>query len=413
MEDSPESMPFHSISQAVRKVYYGWWIVLASSVICMLGYGMGIYSFGIFFKPMMNEFGWSRAMTAGAFSMRNIEGGITSPLVGWAVDKYGPRPVIFIGAIILGAGFMLMFFVNSLLNLYLIYGIMISIGMSTTLYLPNMTALSHWFVRKISRALALLSVGAGVGGFICAPLAAMLIIHIGWRYSFVLIGLTIWVVGIPLSLLIRRRPEDMGLLPDGDPPIGLSNMEAVSISKEEAPADESGGDWTLKMALTSKVYWLLVSSFFLSGMAHSVVTVHAVPALTDFGISAESAAFALGFMVLISIVGRLSFGWLGDYIQKRYLFVGVYLFQAAGIFVLMNVGSMASVYLFTVLFGIGFGGGVPLRPALRAEYFGRSSFAKIGGFMSPITVIGSAFLTGPEPTTTSSPPWLCCKFWLQ
>jgi len=120
------------------------------------------------------------------------------------------------------------------------------------------------------------------------------------------------------------------------------------------------------------------------------VTVHAVAALTDAGISAGKAAFALGFMVLISIVGRLSFGWLGDYIEKRFLFICIYCLQAAGILVLMNAGSTISVYLFTVLFGIGFGGGVPLRPALRAEYFGRSSFAKIGGFMSPITVIGSA-----------------------
>jgi len=236
--------------------------VLASSVICMLGYGMGIYSFGVFFKPMMNEFGWSRALTAGAFSMRNIEGGVTSPLVGWAVDKYGSRPVIFIGAIILGSGFMLMFFVNSILSLYLVYGIIISIGMSTMLYLPNMTALSHWFVRKISRALALLSVGAGVGGFICAPAAALLIIHLGWRYSFVLIGLTIWVVGIPLSLLIRRRPEDMGLLPDGDLPGTSLREESIPISKDEVFEDKSRNDWTLKMALTSKVYWLLVSSFF-------------------------------------------------------------------------------------------------------------------------------------------------------
>jgi MFS family permease len=375
------------------RVFYGWWIVLASAIICMLGYGIGIYSFGVFFKPMIAEFGWSRAWTAGAYSMRNIEGGITSPIVGWAVDRYGPRRIVLLGTLTLGAGFILMFFVNSLLSLYLVYGVLISIGMSTMLYLPNMTALSRWFDRKLSRAMSLLSVGAGVGGFICAPVAALLIVRYGWRISFVIMGVVILAAGLPLSRVIRDRPEDLGLSPDGEPPPDLGRDPAAVVPDAGAAPAPAVKDWTLKQAMTSRVYWILVTSFFLSGMAHSVIIVHTVASLTDSGISAEQAAFALGFMVLLSIIGRLSFGTLGDFIDKRYLLIVLYFLQAAGILVLMEAETLLAVYLFTALFGIGFGGGVPLRPALRAEYFGRAAFAKIGGSMAPFTMIGS--VVGP------------------
>ncbi|MBW1709618.1 MAG: MFS transporter [Deltaproteobacteria bacterium] len=374
-------------------VFYGWWIVLASSIICMLGYGLGLYSFGVFFKPMMNEFGWTRAMTAGAYSLRSIQGGIFSPVLGWATDKYGPRIIIIFGALVLGLSFILMYFIKSLFGFYLVNGLLISLGMSAMLYLPTMTAISNWFVRKSSRALSVLAIGAGVGGFVCAPAAAFLIKYLGWRLSFVIVGIVIWVVVLPLSLVIKHRPEDMGLRPDGDPPEEEQKLEDNQVPGESMPGEPPGRDWTLKEALLSKSYWILTISFVLSGLAHSVINVHLVPALTDMGFSPEKAAFSLGLMVLISIVGRLSFGWLGDFFDKRYLFITTYLIQAVAIFILIAIQNMFLVYIFIVLYGIGFGGGIPLDPAIRVEYFGRAAFAKIGGFMAPMFMI--AGIIGP------------------
>ncbi len=359
----------------------------------MLGYGLGLYSFSVFFKPMMNEFGWTRAMTSGAYSLRSIQGGIFSPILGWATDKYGPRIIIIFGALIMGASFVLMYFVNSLLSFYLVYGILTSLGMSAMLYLPTMTAISNWFVRKTSRALSILAIGAGVGGFVCAPAAAFLIKYLGWRLSFVIAGIVIWVVVLPLSLIIRHRPEDKGLLPDGDQPSKAPPENNFAPHENPSVANLPSRDWTLKEALLSKVFWLLAGSFVLSGLAQSVITVHLVPALTDKGISPEKAAFSLGFMVLISIVGRLSFGWLGDFIKKRYLFTVCYCMQAAAIFLLIIAQDMNLVYIFIVVYGVGFGGGIPLDPAIRVEYFGRAAFAKIGGFMAPMYTISG--ITGP------------------
>jgi sugar phosphate permease len=296
----------------MKRIFYGWWIVLATNLICLLGFGTWLYSFGVFFKPMMNEFGWTRAMTAGAASLRSIEGGVAGPVVGWAVDKYGARRVITSG--IVSGSAPLMPFVDSLLGFYLAYGILVSIGMSAMLYLPAFTVIAKWFRRKLSRALAVLAVGAGLGGLVCAPAATLVIQHFGWRIAFLGMGILMWLVVIPLAMVVRERPEDMGLRPDGDPPEGAPGAGGSEV----IPAAGGGADYTLKQALASSAFWVIALTFFFSSLSHSVVFVHAIPALTDAGISAELAAFSVGLLTVVSIAGRLSFGYLGDS-DKRYL----------------------------------------------------------------------------------------------
>jgi MFS family permease len=373
----------------MKRIFYGWWIVLATNLICLLGFGTWLYSFGVFFKPMMNEFGWTRAMTAGAASLRSIEGGVAGPVVGWAVDKYGARRVIIFGGIVSGLGFALMPFVDSLLGFYLAYGIIVSIGMSAMLYLPAFTVIAKWFRRRLSRALAVLAVGAGLGGLVCAPAATLVIQHFGWRTAFLGMGILMWLLVIPLAMVVRERPEDMGLRPDGDPP----EAPPGAGGSEGVPAAGGDADDTLKQALASSAFWVIALTFFFSSLSHSVVFVHAIPALTDAGISAELAAFSVGLLTVVSIAGRLSFGYLGDFVDKRYLFLVGYTLQGAGVLILMVAREMTTVYLFVAVFGVGFGSTVPLLASIRADYFGRAALGKIQGFMSPVTMVAGA--TGP------------------
>jgi len=372
-----------------KKIFYGWRIVAATNIICMLGYGTWLYCFGVFFKPTMNEFAWTRAQTSLAYSFRGIQGGFAAPAVGWAVDKYGPRIVVFCGGVIAGLGFILMYYIDSLWTFYLIYGVFLSVGMSAMLYIPAMTAIANWFIRMRSRALSLLAVGAGIGGFVCAPAVTLLISRYGWRISFVIIGVTIWIVVLPLSLVLRRRPEDMGLKPDGAPVRDGGRVGDASISSESTVTAPKERDWTLREALSSRTLWILAFAFFLASATHGTVTVHAIPAFTDAGISPEKAAVSLGLATLLSIIGRLTFGWLGDFINKRYLYVVTYCIEAMGVLALMNAHGPGSIYLFAALFGIGFGGTIPLNPAIRGEYFGRAAFGKIQGFIAPIMMLGS------------------------
>jgi MFS family permease len=378
-----------------KKIFYGWWIVLATNVICMLGFGTWLYSFGVFFKPMASEFGWTRAMTAGAYSLRNIEGGIASPIVGWAVDKYGARIVIIIGAIVSGFSFTLMPLVDSLLSFYLIYGILLSAGMSAMLYLPAWTVIAKWFNRRLTLAMAVLAVGAGFGGLICAPSAAYLIAHFGWRMAFVVLGIAIWVIVLPLAFVVRNHPSELGLWPDGDEPTDEhGNRIEPTLEPNGAIGNAtSPGDFTLKQALMSSSFWMLALAFFFQGLAHSTVIVHTVPALTDAGIPEQQAALSIGLLTLVSVIGRLSFGVLGDYLTKRYLFMASYAMMGLGVLVLMEARTMPMVYLFIFLFGVGFGGNVPLMPAIRVEYFGRAAIGKIQGVMNPVMMFAGA--TGP------------------
>jgi len=373
------------------KLFYGWWIVAATNIICMFGYGTWLYSFGVFFKPMSEEFGWTRAMTSGAYALRSVEGGVASPVVGWAVDKYGARLLVIIGAVVAGGAFCLMPLIESLMGFYLVYGILLSAGMSAMLYLPAWTVIAKWFRRRLSLALAILSVGAGFGGIICAPLAALMISRYGWRSAFVAMGIFIWVLVIPLAFVIKERPEDMGLAPDGDPPLPADIQ--VSHTAAAAASNHDHGDYTLKEALTSSAFWFLSLAFFFQGLAHATVTVHTVPALTDAGIAPERAAISIGLLTLVSILGRLSFGYLGDIFNKRYLFMVSYSMMGCGMLVLMNAKTMGMVWLFLFLFGVGFGGNIPLMPAIRADYFGRKALGKIQGFMNPVMMLAGA--TGP------------------
>lgn len=396
-----------------KKVFYGWWIVLATNITCMLGYGTWLYSFGVFFKPMIAEFGWTRAMTAAAYSLRSVEGGLAAPVVGWAVDKYRSRAVIQFGAVISGLGFVMMYFVESLIGFYFVYAIWLSIGMSAMLYIPANAVIARWFRRRLTLALAVLAVGAGLGGLVCAPASNLLISMMGWRHAFMTVGVVLLVVVLPLTLLIKNDPSDKGLKPDGgrlqddgneakakEPDAEKPDAAKPDRAKPDTarPEDEAGPprpatEYTLTQALKSLVFWILALAFGLALMGHAVVTVHTVPALTDAGIGSDQAAWAFGFVIFVSIVGRLSFGYLGDILDKHVLFAVAYVMQAAGIVVLAHARDLPMVYLFVVLFGVGFGATVPLMPAIRRDYFGLTAFAKIQGFMAPVTMVFSA--SGP------------------
>ena len=377
----------------MNRVFYGWWIVLACWAVTLYGGGAFFFGFSAFFKPISEEFGWSRALTAGAISLSQAEGFIEGPIVGPLVDRFGPRKLMLLGICMVTLGFLALSLVDTLVFFYLVYVVLLAIGFNTGFFVAAQAAVANWFIKRRSRALGLLSTANGFGGAIMAPLVAWLILNFGWRVASVWIGLGMFVIGVPLALVVRHRPEQYGYLPDGEK--AQDNPPNPRGPGDEAPKEvprPDEVDFTIWEALATRVFWMLAVAFGLRTLAISATVIHQIPFLTDRGISEQAAAGILAMMGLMSIPGRLIFGYLGDSFNKRYLLVIAYMLQALGVFILLNADSIQQVLLFTVVFGMGWGA-PNLLFALRADYFGRKYFATIAGVEQSIVAIGT--ITGP------------------
>ncbi len=365
---------------------------MASAFISFYGSGVWFYGFSVFFKPILTEFGWSRAVTAGAVSASRLEGGLEGPIIGWLIDKFGPRKLMIFSAVFVGIGFVLLSRLNSLVMFYILFIFVLAVGYNSGFGRATMVAVANWFIRKRSRAFAIYSLGAGIGGAVIVPILGWLIGNYGWRTTALMAGIGVWLLMIPAALVLRHKPEQYGYFPDGEPPEEeekKGNTEAktargggaISTDEIETSRAHFGEiNFTVWEAMATPAFWLLALGSAARGGAMTAIILHEVAYLTDIGIAPQAAATALGLMVLLSIPGRLTFGWFGDRLNKKYVYMASFLISSLGVFILAHIRNMEMLYLFLVVYGFGYGGGIPLLYAIKAEYFGRKAFATISGF---------------------------------
>ena len=379
-----------------KTVFYGWWIVAVGFLINAFGVGTFFYGFSTFFNPLIAEFGWSRAVMSGVFSLSRLEGGIEGPIAGWFTDKYGARRMMLIGITIAGVGFIALRMVNSPVSLYLIFGILLSIGFNMGYTHATSAAVAKWFIKKRGRALSFLISGNGIGGAIFVPLIAWLIVQFGWREATIIIGAVTLLIPLPMSLLVRSTPEEMGLVPDGKPDV---KGKLSSGAEQSLSGASSGGtipedvDLTVREAMKTRAFWTYVASMVFRSCILSSIVVHQIPHLTDIGIPYQEASTVLGLMVLMSVPGRFIFGWLGDRFSKRFLLFLLCLLQGIGVYIFINATTTTLLYLFVVIYGLGYGGVIPLTLALRADLFGRRNYATIAGITMAMATVGT--VAGP------------------
>lgn len=370
------------------KVFYGWWVVLATSLIHLWGAGTFFYSFTAFFNPIVEEFGWSYAATSFAASLRGIEGGIASPLVGLAVDRYGARRLLFLGSILSGLGFIFLSRIQSLWSFYLLF-VFLSVGSSLLFPIPGWAAVTNWFVKQRGKALGLLSTAIGMGGMLIY-FVNWLIGCCGWRMTMVIIGIGMWVIGIPCSLMVRHSPEPYGLSPDGrtslKPP--LRTPEWVDKKKERGSQEYSARE-----AMKTHVFWILAVTMTISGGSVHAVFVHIMPYLINMDFNRQIASLVASLLVFISIAGRFGFGTLTHRVNSKYLLALGLLMQTLGLLILFRMQTLWQAMLFIMLFGPGYGGVITLRLTLQAECFGRKAFGTIQGAIMAIMILGT--MTGP------------------
>jgi len=329
---------------------------------------------------MVQEMRWSYAAISLAMSFRSLESGIAAPVVGLLTDRLGPRKLIFAGAVVTGTSFLLLSRIGSLWSFYAVY-LLLSIGFSLTVPVPGWTAVTNWFSRRRGFAMGLLVASIGASG-VLIPLISWLIAHYGWRATFVIAGVGMWAIVIPLSLVVRHRPEQYGYLPDGDQPQGVGEEMRRQARQSPIPRRDSG--FSARQAIRTPAFWLIALAATASGGALHAVAVHAMPALISVGIPRGTASYIAGLVIVSSVVGRLGFGWLGDRVDKKPLLMISLLLQAMGLVIFAYTQSVAYAIAFLVLFGPGFGGVSTLRLTIQADYFGRQAFGSIQGLMQTV-----------------------------
>ncbi|MFH1382340.1 MAG: MFS transporter [Chloroflexota bacterium] len=370
-----------------RKIFYGWWMVLATAVLYFFSGGTFYYGFTVFFNPIRETFGWNAAVTSIAFVFQRLEQGVMGPVAGFLVDRVGPRKLMVPGWILAGLGFFLMSRINMLWGFYGAF-LIIATGMSFGRSVVTDTAIANWFVKKRSRALTFIYLGMGLSGLL-VPLLALFITNYGWRAALIIVSIGTFIVGVPLSLVMRHKPGQYGYFPDGAVAVEASTDLEVADKRAKQEAAESARSFTVKEALRTRAFWLLSFVFFFQHIGTSAIMVHIVPYLENVKVPTAIAATAVTGMTLCSLIGRLAFGLLGDFANKRYLLTAALALQTAGIFIfsLVDQDRIWLVIPFLLIYAPGYGGTIPLRPALQADYFGTNNFGTIMGLMS---IIGMA-----------------------
>lgn len=358
------------------RLFYGWIVVIAAGCVILIMYGT-LLTFGIFFEPVATEFGWSRAMTAGAFSVGIVVRGFLYVVSGRLTDKYGPRIVVTACGLLLGTGYLLMSQISSIWQLYLFYGVLVGLGMSGA-WIPQLSTVARWFKKRRGLATGMAASGEGLGIIILAPAAGWLISTYGWRFSYIAIGATALVLAVAAAQFLRRDPSQMGLLPYGERVANKqsSNLEATGLSFQQA--------------IHTREFWLLCAVYFCFLFCLDTIFTHIVIHAIGLGISAISAANILAIIGGMSIVGRLVMGVFADRAGGKWtIIIGLTILTMALLW-LQSASAVWMFYLFAAIFGFAFGGLLVSFPLITAERFGLTSHGTIFGTLSFSAIMGGA-----------------------
>ena len=370
------------------RIFYGWWIVGAGFLIAVYIGGFINLGFTAVFEPLASDFGWSYAQVSFAASLRGLEMSLLAPIVGLLMDRWGPRRLVFAGAVIIGLGLLLLSRINSLVAFYGVF-ILIGMGKSTCIGVVPIATVNNWFQRKATIATGILVSGTAVGGLMVI-FATRLIDIFEWRTAMMILGFGAWGILLPLSLLFRHKPEQYGYLPDGDPYRKLPASEGQS----SAQSDEL--DIGVKQVLKSSAFWHIAMGFMCHILVVTAVITHAMPYLSSIGITRSLASIMAGAIPLTSIAGRLGFGWLGDKFDKRRVTTLGFALTGLGLLSLGYATTAGASWMLVpslVILGIGYGGPIPMMPALLREYFGRFRLATILGVVMGVAALGG--VVGP------------------
>ena len=364
-------------------VFYGWYIVAASFVILFFNSGAR-FSFGVMFKPMIAELGWSRGSLSFAFFLNMIFFALSLTAVGRFYDRYGPKWVIIISTLFLSAGYALISVINSLWQFYVFYGFLAAIGLGGTTVNLMAALTSKWFEKLRGFAISLSLTGNGFGQFALLPLFTLFTVRYGWRASYLYIALIMVAINVPLALLvIKGDPDDLGQKPFGHKDVRREGGENHGVI-----AHESLRDLGLREAMYTRSFWLYLIVMFTCGSGDFLVTTHLIPFVTDHGISPITAGNMLAWFGLMSLVGILVAGPASDLIGNKTPITLTFLLRTVLFLLVLKYQDLAAFYAFALIFGFTFLITAPLTPTLIGRLYGLSHVGLISGFITTIHHLG-------------------------
>jgi MFS family permease len=376
---------FLSTSFSFSRIFYGWRMVGLVSAIRIVGGGLHQFGFTVFFLPISQDLGISRAATSLAFSLSRAQGAIEAPLVGYLIDRYGPRPIIVTAVFLAGVGYILLSWVTTYTSFLVVYLGVICLAFVAGFVHSPMVVANSWFIRQRARAMTVVSAAVPIGGALISPLLAVGVASIGWRWAAFASGCLFLLVCLPLSFQLQRSPESMGLLPDGDV---ASTKTETNFATDEATKKNARADFTSREAMKTLVFWLLVVSMTARVTCYSTATVHFVPLMVWKGLSEGAAASLLGAFAFINLLAHFVLGWIADRVNKPKLLAACHLLPALSLPPLLSDSGYWQLLLFTITFTF-LDASFPIIWATVGDFFGRRHFATIRGMMSFFYMWGS------------------------
>ena len=390
------------VFKAPTKVFYGWWIVAASLIADGLKHGTFNRGFTIYVVPIRNELGISTAAISLADMIGRLVGGIQGPPMGYLTDRFGPRVMLAFGGLVSGTGFILLSLTEDYLSFVLVFVGFLSIGFRSGYNNASIAAVNNWFRRRRGIAMSIVSMGNGLGGA-SAPLVGLLVVAVGWRHAVLISGILIIAVVVPLSMLVRRSPESMGLLPDGDPPEppqpssetgvvppsgGRPGVVAAAAPRARSGSRPRDMDFTAREAMRTPSYWLLILATGLRNTVHSGMSFLLAPVMIWFlqgagreqGESLQIAATFVGVVAVGTIVFNPIVGWVGDKVSKKVLTACCMISGGLSLLLLVNgAGNLWQLALFSLMLAFAESAN-PLNWAIMGDFFGRRAFATLRGW---------------------------------
>lgn len=361
------------------RYFYGWNIV-AASFLAHLSYAEQQSSMlGFFFRPLQNEFGWSRSALAAIQTIARVVEALVAPVAGPLIDRYGPRVLMPIGAIIIGFAMLGVTQANAIWQFYLLRSVVVAIGFAFIGSLVTTVAISNWFIKKRGRAIAIARVGVQIGNIIFIPTTVFVIAVYGWRTMFVIFAIVTWlVVLIPSAIFMRRRPEDMGLYPDGIYP---GTTEAKSRQEQEYPISKgisaSEPVWSRRKVLATRSFWLLAASFGISTMAFQAINISQAPYIQDLGYGDTTVAATMTFRAIIMAIALPFVGFIAEHAHTVSVRVIPFVIQSVGAFLFLLAGQPVFLWLALAVYGLGSSSLTVTQEVIWANYFGRLSLGLV------------------------------------